>query len=96
MTILFNNINSDQTSTEEYVGTGGPAIAFVRADNYGGGTVSLEITSPNDPGQRPSIINNGSFDSNGEVQIDYLPSGSKIKSTLVGSSGAINVFVEVI
>jgi len=94
MTILLNQVNVDTVSSEVFIGTGAPAVVFIRGDNYGGGTVTLSTAPPSDIFARFSSLNNGVFTENGDVQIDYLPVGTKLIATLAGSTGASNVFVE--
>lgn len=96
MTILFDNISVDAISTAQFEGSGGSAIAFVRGDNFGGGTVTLSIKAPGDSLNRFEPLNNGTFTTDGEVNIEYLPSGTKVKAQFAGSTGASNVFVEVV
>lgn len=95
MTILFNNISSDDTSTAE-IGQGGPVVIFIRADDFGGGVVRIFIAPPSDPLERFERLKDGQFACDAEVHIDYLPPGTKIRVSLVSSSGAENVYVEII
>ena len=96
MTVLLDNVDIDTVSTEEFVGSGGPAIVFIRADGYGGGTVTLSTAPPSDTFKRFSPMNNGEFTGDGEVQIDYLPADTRLIAELSGSTGASNVFVEAV
>jgi len=95
MTILFDNINSDDTSTEE-IGQGGPVVIFIRADNFGGGVVRISIAPPSDPLNRFERLKDGQFACDAEVHIDYLPPGTKIRVSLVASTDAENVYVEIL
>ncbi len=95
MTIFFNNISADDVS-DETLGDGGPRIIFIRADNYGGGSIEIEIAPPSDPGKRfGDGLKDGEFFQDAEIHIDYLPAGTPIRVRLKGSSGASNVFVEI-
>ena len=95
MTVLFNNINADDTSIE-IIGDGGPRIVFIRGDDFGGGNVRILVAPPNDSLERFETLKDGQFVEDTEVHIDYLPSGTKIKVSLVGSVGAENIYVEII
>ena len=94
MTILFNNINSDDTS-DDVIGQGGPKVIFIRADNFGGGAIQIKTAAPSDPTNRFTALNRGRFTTDADIQIDYLPAGTKIRVVLENSTGASNVFVEV-
>ena len=101
--ILLNNVNADVTTpVEEYFeGQGGPCIAIVRGDAYGGGSVIVQHASKNDVNSAQGTdlrwvnLPNGSFTADGTVQIDYVPRGSFLRAVLNGSSGADNVYVEI-
>ena len=93
--ILFNNINADAIS-DPFDLTGGPAVIIVRADNFGGGLVTLQMASIGDNLERFEALDNGTFTANGSIKIDYLPGGLRLRAQLAGASGsADNVFVEI-
>lgn len=92
MSILLNNVNVDDTS-ETKISRGGPKIIFIRADDFGGGSVLVEVAPPNDPLSRFGTLKDGSFSQDSDVHIDYLPVGARIRVSLTGSTGASNVFV---
>ena len=93
--ILLNNVDTDTTSTP-FTSTGGTAIAVIRGDDFGGGTVTLQGASANDPSARFADLSNGAFTANGDVKLDYLPAGYQVRADFAGSSGPSNVFVEII
>lgn len=96
MTILFNNVSTNSTSIE-VLGDGGPRVVFVRADDFGSATVCIEIASPSDPDERFEPLQDGEFTTDGEVLIQYLPPGTKIKARISRStSDTSNIFVEIL
>ncbi len=95
MTILLDNVSVDTTSTKT-LGDGGPKIVFIRADDFGGGVVRIFIAPPSDSLERFERLKDGQFACDAEVHIDYLPPATKIRVSLVASSGAENVYVEII
>ena len=93
--ILLDNVDANVVS-DEFKSAGGPAVIVIRGDNFDGGTVTLEMASISDAGNRFDLLDNGSFTADGQVKLDYLPVGSKIRSELAGAGGsASNIFVEV-
>jgi len=95
MTILLDNVGAD-TVGDTFPFKGGPAIIFVRADNYDGGTVSVEIASQNDTAVRFDVLTDGAFIIDGTVKIDYLANGSLLRAVLTGATSPENVFVDVL
>ena len=96
MTILLDNVDVDTAPSTTFSGTGGSAIAFVRGDDFGGGTVTLSVKPPGDSGNRFEPLDSGTFTAGGQINIEYLPSGTKLKAALAGSTNPVNVFVEVV
>ena len=94
--ILLDNVDTDTVSPQTFTGSGGSVIVFIRADDFGGGTVTLSTSPPSDPGNRLNPLNNGTFTADCEVNIEYLPSGTKLSAELAGSTSPVNVFVEAI
>lgn len=93
--VLLNNVSADVTS-DTFKSTGGIAVINVRADSYGGGTLTIEAASSNDSAQRFVVLTNGTITTDATVKVDYLPSGLIIRAVLTGSAGASNVFVDVL
>lgn len=93
--ILFNQIVADDTS-DNFESKGGVAEIIVRADDYGGGTITIQIASRNDPDERFDPLTNGVFTANASVKLDYLPVGILIRAVLADSSSAEAVFVEIL
>ena len=91
--ILFNNINSDETS-EIFTFQGGSALVIVRADDFGGGTVTLETRSKNDTGGRFEEI--ASFTGDSTEKIFSIVPGLDFRVVLAGSTSPSNVFVETV
>lgn len=99
MTILLDNVAVDITSSPPHISTGGSLLINIRADNYGGGSVFIEVASPNDPNAptfRFAVLPNGTFTTDGTVKLDFLPKGILVRARLGGSSGADNVFVDIL
>lgn len=95
MTVLLNEVDVDTTSSE-FKSRGGPALAVIRGDNYGGGTVNIELATEADPQGRFDLFPGGAFTANGSFKLDYLPIGTIIRADFAGSTGANDVFVEII
>ena len=96
MTILLNNVDVDTTTAGEKLGQGGPKIIFIRGDDFGGGELRIQLAPPSDPQNRFEDIRDGTFVQDAEVHIDYLPPGTNIRVVFEGSTGASNVFVEIL
>jgi len=94
MAILLDNVSVD-TISETFKVRGSSHVAVIRGDDFGGGTVSVEVASPNDSIGRFSALVDGSFTESGQYKIDYLPSGSLIRAQLIGSTSPVNVFVDI-
>lgn len=96
MTILLNNVNTDQTSAE-FESRGGSAIVNVRADNFDGATLGIQMASDQDPLDRFITLLNGSFTDNSSIKMDYLPQGVKLRVNLTGAGGsASNIFCDIL
>ena len=100
MTVLLSNVSVDTTSAPE-AKRGGPGIVIVRGGNFGGGTVNIEIASANDTESsggvpRWAVLTDGAFTADGQVKIDYLAVGTQLRADLTGSSGADDVYVELL
>ena len=91
--ILLKNVNVDTTSVEEKVDGGNRALV-VRADNFGGGTVQIQVRSNND--SRFVLVTGGSFTADDTKILKSTKSGLTYRAVLSGSSGASNVFVELV
>jgi len=94
MTILLDNVMTD-TVSDIVTFRGGPAVIYVRGDDYDGGTVEIEIATVDDSEQRFAAITDGSFTADGTVKIDYLANGSQLRASLTGATSPINIFVSV-
>ncbi len=90
---LLDNVDVDTTSSEVRFG-GGSKVLIVRADNFGGGTVTLEGKSSNDSANRFASIQE--FTEDGTVKIQSTGPSFVFRAVLSGSSGASNVYVELI
>jgi len=95
MTILFDNISADDTSAEVLF-NGGSKVLNVRADNFGNGTFDLEVATTNDPGKRFTKIPNACFTADGSVIIENVKVGLIFRGVFSGSSGASNVFADLV
>jgi len=94
MTILLNQVNAN-TVSDTINSNGGKAVVFVRGDNFGSGTVDIEVAAGSDPSSRYTVLTDASFTENGQKTLDYLPAGTKLRANLSGATGASNVFVEI-
>ncbi len=95
MTILLNEVDVDTTSSE-FKSRGGPALAVIRGDNFGSGTVNIELATDADLQSRFDLFPGGAFTANGSLKLDYLPVGTRIRADFTGSTGANDVFVEIL
>lgn len=95
MTVLLDEVDVDTTSSE-FKSRGGPALVVIRGDNYGGGTVNIELATESDPQNRFDLFPGGAFTGNGSVKLDYLPIGTRIRANFTSSTGANDVFVEIL
>ncbi len=93
--LLLDNVDADTTS-DEFKPRGGPALLIVRGDDFGGGTVTFEIASVNDALNRFTLLTGGSFTANGNLSIDRLPIGSRVRAVLAGATNPDNVYVELL
>lgn len=96
--ILLNNVDVDVTSpTEIFKSNGGSAVINIRATNYGGATVEIQISSPNDTLGRFATLTSGSFTADASVKLDYLPVGLSVRTIVTGTTGTTNsVFVDIL
>lgn len=92
---LLNNVNADTTSAY-YESTGGTVIINVRGDDFGGGSVAIQATSSNDPLSRPVVLTDGVLTAGATMKIDYVPPGLRVRAAFTGSTGASNVYVDIL
>ena len=95
MTVLLNNVDADEVSAEVEFG-GGSKVIVVRADDFGGGIVAIEVKSKSDSGNRFLVLANGSFTANGDLILDSTKSGLTFRAVLSGATSPSNVFVELV
>ena len=95
MTVLLNEVDVDTTS-DEFRSRGGPALVVIRGDNYGGGTVNIELATDADSQSRFALFPGGAFTANGSLELGFLPVGTRLQADFTGSSGANDVFVEIL
>lgn len=95
MTVLLNEVNVDTTS-DEFRSRGGPALVVIRGDNYGAGTVNIELATDADPQIRFALFPGGAFTANGSLDLNFLPVGTRVRADFTGSTGANDVFVEIL
>jgi len=94
--ILLDNVNANVTSSPFQFGKGGPAVIFIRADDFGMGTITISTAPPGDKAIRFRNLFNGITKQQTEIRIDYLPSGTHIRVRLSRATNPVNVFVEII
>jgi len=93
MTVLLDNVNADTTSSEiEF--QGGSRVIVVRGDDFGGGTVAIEVKSNND--SRFLAVEDASFTADGDKILDSTVPGLTFRAVLSGSTSPSNVFAELI
>lgn len=95
MAILLNQVNVN-TNGDAVTFDGGFGIAVVRADDFGGGTVSIEARSVNDTGNRWEVLPSGAFTTDDTKKIEGLVLGLEIRATLTSATSPSNVFVEIL
>lgn len=96
MTILLNNVDIAGTSAE-FTSTGGSAIINVRADDFDGGTVEIQVASSQDSLNRFVALENGIFTADASVKIDYLPLGLRLIAELISPGASTdNVFCDIL
>jgi hypothetical protein len=97
MAILLNNVSADAIS-KPFASSGRKAVVVVRADNYGGGTITIEAGSANDPSSstRFAVLPNGTFTADATVTLDFIPPGTILQAQLAGSTTPAAVFVDIL
>ena len=93
MTILLDNVSVDGPGPEVEF-NGGKRVLVVRGDNFGGGEVDIEVRSTGD--SRFKTLDDGSFTEDGTKTIDFTAIGLVFRASLNNSSGASNVFAEIL
>ena len=93
MIILLDNVNADTISDEEPF-LGGSRVIIVRGDDFGGGTVDIEVRSNND--SRFLAIEDASFTADGNKIVDCTIPGLTFRAVLSGATSPVNVFAELI
>ena len=92
--ILLDNVDVNSTSTT-ILGDGGPRVIFIRADDFGGGTVRFQTAPPGDIAIRFRDLFNSVTKEETEIKVDYLPPGTHFRVILSRTRNASNVFVEI-
>jgi len=97
MTILFNNIDANATSLE-FTFNGGSRVLNIRGDDFGGGTVVLQMASSSDPSNpnRFVDIENASFTANGSVIVENTKIGLIYRAVFSGATNPDNVFTDMV
>lgn len=95
--ILLNNVSVDTTS-EAFVSQGGVAVINILGDDFGGGVVTVQMTTKNSEVVADPWVNldDGVFATQSTVKLDYLPVGTLIRVVLEGSTAASNVFCDIL
>lgn len=94
---LLDNVSADTTGTATIRGDGGRVTVVVAADDFGGGTVSLEVRDANDAAARWSTIRDhqgvaAEFTQAGQVTVQLINS-LVMRASLAGSTSPSNVYV---
>lgn len=96
MTILLDNVDTDVTS-DAVDSNGGIAVVNIRANDFGGATVELQIASIEDGLTRFATLAGGSFIADASVKLDYLPNGISIRAKVSGTTGPSDgIFVDIL
>lgn len=93
MTVLLDNVNTNTTSSEVEFG-GGSRVIVVRGDDFGGGTVDIEVRSNND--SRFLAVEDASFTADGDKILDSTVPGLTFRARFFDATSPVNVFVELI
>lgn len=93
--ILLNNVSVD-TDSETFSLIGGFNTIVIRGDNYGGGTINIQARSKSDPNLRWGNLPNGEFTEDATVIARGLEPNLELRASFSGSTGASNVFVELL
>ena len=91
--ILLNNVDADVEGTVFYTSNGGKVRFVIRASDYGGGTVTLQLRAANDTGAKWGDMENGEFTEDGDRTADFLPVGDEVRAVLSGATAPSNVYV---
>lgn len=87
--IDFDDFPGVEVESGIFTSVGGPAIVFIRGNNFGGSIVSLEMADGGDKLNRFEPLDNGLFTENGTVKLDYLPQDSKIRARIAQATAAL-------
>jgi len=93
--ILLNNVNVDTTSGPLKT-DGGNKVIVVRGDDFGGGTVEIQVKSNNDSENRFLTLDNGSFTVDGTLLLSATKSGLTYRAVLSGATSPVNIFAELV
>lgn len=94
MTTLLNNVNADTTSAV-FLFNGGSGTLFIRGDDFGGGTVALEVATTDDSFDRFIPLPNGVFTEGTTKTLDYLSHSTQFRAVLSGATDPVNIFVSI-
>lgn len=68
-------------------GKGRSAWIIVRAGNYDGASITMQIRSKEDPTGRWNDIGNAAFTADANVQLQALVNGTELRAVISGSGG---------
>jgi len=97
MARLFNNENLSPGAVSEPVTLNASQILLVRADDFGGGVIQIQMRSRQDNGESPGRwagLDNADFSNNNQFKLDFLNNSVEVRGILIGGTGAANVFVQ--
>jgi len=96
MTILLDNVATDQVSDPPFISKGGTHLINIRGD-MDGGSITVEVASPNDVSDRFVTLSNGLFTAAVSKTLDFLPNGMRLRVTLAGAGGGASaVFCDIL
>lgn len=97
--VLLDDVDADTTGTVIFEGRGSSARLSIMADDFGGGTVEIQLQRATDSLNRWNTINpNGLFvgtDLPAEEPIGPLLANDRVRAVLSGATSPSNVRVEI-
>lgn len=94
---LFKNEDVAPGVVSDPISLESSKILLVRADDFGGGVIQIQMRSKGDNGEAPGRfagLDNADFTSNNQFKLDFLNKSVEVRATLIGGTGATNVFVQ--
>ena len=100
MTILLDNVSTDVTTPDVaniFISRGGSAIVNIRANDFGGATVEIQVKSIQDTVSRWATLASGTFTAAASVKLDYVPAGLSVRAIVTGTTGSSDgIFADIL